>query len=240
MLLQSGLKVNTAKFLGLALLSMLVGLALSMWLALPVLMVIFFCIMFGLFPLIYVQHLRSKRMTTIESQLPDAMDLMARAMQAGHSFASALKMVGDEMQDPISQEFISVFNEINYGISVQDSLQNLVKRVPSTDLSYFVIAALIQRETGGNLSKLLSNISNLIRDRLKLLGSVRVLAAEGVLSAKILTALPFILSVVIFSINPKHMSSLWLDPLGLTMIYMALLMIVFGIFLMWRIIKIRI
>ena len=179
-------------------------------------------------------------MLAIELQLPDALDLMARAMLAGHAFPSGVQMVGNEMPEPVAGEFRIVFDEINFGISVQDALTNLATRVPSTDLRYFVISVLIQRETGGNLAELLSNISALIRARLKLLGAVRVLSAEGRLSALILTVLPFALAGVINFINPKFLSVLWTDPAGLKVSGGALFIMLLGIFWMWRIIKIRV
>jgi tight adherence protein B len=148
--------------------------------------------------------------------------------------------VGSEMPEPIAAEFRIVFDEINYGISAQEALVNLTARVPSTDLSYFVIAVLIQRETGGNLAELLGNISALVRARLKLLGTVRVLSAEGRLSAWILTLLPFALGFVLQLVNPKFLSVLWTDPMGVKMVGVALFMMAVGIFAMWRIIKIRV
>jgi len=165
---------------------------------------------------------------------------MGRAMLAGHAFPSALKMVGDEMPEPVAGEFRIVFDEVNYGISVQDALTNLATRVPSTDLRYFVISVLIQRETGGNLAELLANISALIRARLKLLGAVRVLSAEGRLSAWILTILPFVLAAVINFVNPNFLSLLWTDPVGKKMVGFMLAIMVLGIFWMWRVIKIRV
>lgn len=240
LLLQSGLQLNVAGFIGLSLLLAATGFVGAMLIHPNIFIAAAIGVAGGMLPLFYVQNAKSKRMTKIELQLPDALDLMGRAMLAGHAFSSALKMVGDEMPDPIAFEFRIVFDEINYGISVQDALKNLATRIPSMDLSYFVIAVLIQRETGGNLAELLGNISNLIRARLRLLGSVRVLATEGRLSAQILTVLPFVLALIIYMINPKHMSSLWNDPAGLNMIYGALGMIVAGIYIMSRIIKIRV
>lgn len=110
-------------------------------------------------PMLYILRARTKRLQRLESQLPDAIDLMGRAMRAGHAFPNALKMVGEEMTDPIGVEFRTLFDEINYGVSLEDALLNLLERVPSTDLRYFVVALLIQRETGGNLAELLDNIS---------------------------------------------------------------------------------
>jgi tight adherence protein B len=236
MLLQSGLELSVARFIGLTLFALAIGMGVAVLLRLPP----YLGAITGLLPWVYVQRATHKRKTAIEEQLPEALDLMARAMLAGHAFPSALKMVGDEMPEPVSGEFRIVFDEINYGISVADALNNLAARVPSTDVSYFVISVLIQRETGGNLAELLGNLSRLIRERLKLLGTVRVLSAEGRLSAQILTVLPFAVALVVNVINPKFMRVLWQDPVGLRMIAIALSMVAFGIFWMWRVIKIRV
>ncbi|MBZ0093767.1 MAG: type II secretion system F family protein, partial [Sulfuricella sp.] len=159
---------------------------------------------------------------------------------AGHAFSGALKMVGDEMPEPVAGEFRITFDELNYGISLQDALQNMATRVPSDDLRYFVIAVLIQRETGGNLTELLDSISALIRARLKLMGTIRVLSAEGRLSAWILGLLPFIMAVVLNIINPKFMSVLWIDPTGLKVVWIMLVMMVVGVFWMRRVIRIHV
>lgn len=239
-LLQSGLALNVAGFIGLTLLAAGAGLLLAYLIRLPAYTVIFIGVAAGALPLIYVLNAKMKRLNTFEQQLPDALDLMGRAMRAGHAFPSALKMVGEEMPEPAAGEFRIVFDEVNYGISVQDALTNLATRVPSTDLRYFVISVLIQRETGGNLSELLDKISALIRARLRLLGTVRVLSAEGRLSAWILTLLPFALALVLNIVNPKFLSLLWVDPMGLKVVGFALILMIVGIYWMWRVIKIRI
>jgi tight adherence protein B len=240
LLQQSGLELHVAGFLGISLMMALGGAMLATLLGLSSIVIIAMAAGLTVIPWLYVVNTKRKRMDTIEQQLPDALDLMARAMLAGHAFPSALKMVGEEMPQPVAGEFHIVFDEINYGISIQDALTNLATRVPSTDLRYFVISVLIQRETGGNLAELLGNISALIRARLKLLGTVRVLSAEGVLSAKILTALPFVLAFTINALNPGFLSQLWTDPMGIKLIGFALGMMVVGVFWMWRVIKIRI
>lgn len=239
-ILQSGSSISVASFIGLTLLAAAAGIVFTLLVGLPILVVAMAGVAAALAPIFYMLGAKHKRMITIEQQLPDALDLMARAMSAGHAFPSALQMVGSEMPEPIASEFRIVFDEINYGISAQEALINLTARVPSTDLSYFVIAVLIQRETGGNLAELLGNISGLIRARLKLLGTVRVLSAEGKLSAQILTLLPFALGFVLQLVNPKFLSVLWTDPVGIKMVGVALFMMVVGIFAMWRITKIRV
>ncbi len=240
LLLQSGVSLSVAAFLGLSVLCALGGFGLAMFLNFPWVLLLIFAIAAGSAPTMFILRAKSKRLTVIEAQLPDALDLMGRAMRAGHAFPSALRMVGNEMPEPIASEFRTVFEEINYGISTQEALVNLGARVPSTDLSYFVIAVLIQHETGGNLSELLANISGIIRERLKLMGTVRVLSAEGRMSAWILTLLPFVLGVSLQIVNPGFLDVLWTDPIGIRMSIFALCMMLLGIFAMSRIIKIRV
>jgi len=239
-LLQSGLNYSVARFLGVCLMLATAGFLVAMLFGLNFKVAVVIAAVLACLPFLYMLSAKQKRITTIEQQLPSSLDLMGRAMVAGHAFPSALQMVGTEMPEPIASEFRIVFDEINYGIPTSEALMNLIQRVPSTDVSYFVIAVLIQRETGGNLAELLGNISALIRARLKLLGTVRVLSAEGRLSAWILTLLPFVLGAVLQLVNPEFVSVLWTDPNGLRMVVIALILMVFGIFVMWRIIKIRV
>jgi tight adherence protein B len=179
-------------------------------------------------------------MRKVEEVLPDTLDFIARALRAGHAFSAALAMVGQEGQEPLRSEFRTTFDEINFGVATQEALNNLSQRVPSSDLRFFVVAVLIQRETGGNLAEILGNISKLVRDRLKLYGRIRVLSAEGKLSAWILTLLPFATAALINIVNPSFMSVLWKDPVGLKIVAGTCMMMVVGIFWMWRIIKIRV
>jgi tight adherence protein B len=240
LLQQSGLSWNMARFQGLTLIAVIVGLLFSMIMSFPWPAVIIMTLAFAALPFLYVYNSKEKRLEKIELQLPDALDMMSRAMRAGHAFPSALQMVGNESPLPIADEFKLTFDEINYGIPLQEALLNLATRVPSTDLGYFVIAVLIQRETGGNLSEVLDKISKLIRERLKLLATIKVLSAEGRLSAWILTILPFGLAIMINILNPKLMAVLWTDEMGKKMVATAIVLMILGIFWMWRMIKIRI
>ncbi len=239
-ILQSGLNINVAEFIGLILGVLVVVAIIAMMMGLPTFVVALICGASAFIPVLYILSAKQKRINLIEQQIPDALDLIGRALMAGHAFPSALLMVGTEMSEPISSEFRIVSDEINYGISSQEALINLATRVPSTDLSYFVVAVVIQRETGGNLAELLSNISRLIRERLKLLATVRVLSAEGRLSAWILTLLPFVIGFALQIMNPKFLSVLWTDPVGIKMVGLALALMGVGVLLMWRIAKIRI
>jgi tight adherence protein B len=240
LLQQSGLNWSVAFLMGTsALTGMAVFMVAAMFNQLPTI-----CLILGVasstLPSIYAVRARHTRLLKMEQQLPEALDLIGRALRAGHALQNGLKMVGEEMAEPISGEFRITSDEVNFGVAIQDALINLTTRVPSTDLRYFVIAVLIQRETGGNLTELLDNISTIIRGRLKLLGAVRVLSAEGRMSAWILSILPFALAGVINLLNPDFLAPLWGDPMGLKMMGGAGVMMTLGIFWMWRIIKIRV
>lgn len=190
-------------------------------------------------PLLYVHYRRSKRLAKLERQLPDALDLITRALRAGHAFSSGLKMAGEEMPQPVAGEFSTVHDEVNFGVSLEQALSHLSERVPLTDLRYFVVAVLIQRESGGNLTEILANLSRLIRERLKLMGRVRVLSSEGRMSAWILCLLPFFLAGVMNLVNPGFMSPLWKDPIGIAIVQYMLTLMLIGVLIMRRIIKIR-
>lgn len=181
-----------------------------------------------------------ERVARIERQFPEALDLMSRAMRAGHAFPSAVRMVADEMAPPLARDFRILFDEMNYGVPANEALARLAERLPIADVSYFVVAVMIQRESGGNLAELLDKISALVRERLKLLGEIRTLSAEGRLSAIILTALPFGVGLVVNLVNPEFMAVLWSDPLGLRMVAVALFMMAAGILWMRKIIRIRV
>jgi len=191
-------------------------------------------------PFVWLGWTRDRRMNAIEAQLPDAVELIARALRAGHAFSPAIQMVGEELPDPIGSEFAATYDEINYGIPISDAMMNLAARVPVDDLRYFAVAVVLQRETGGNLAEILDNIGTLIRERFKLFGTIRVLSAEGKLSAWILTLLPFITALVINLLSPGFMAVLWKDPAGLKLVIGALISMVIGVFWLWRIVKIRV
>lgn len=187
-----------------------------------------------------VSAARNKRVARFENQFPEALDLMARALRAGHAFPNAVKMVGEELADPLGRDFRILFDEMNYGVPTNEALARLAERVPLPDVSYFVVAVVIQRESGGNLAELLDKISAIVRARLKLLGEVRTLSAEGRLSAVILTGLPFAVGIVVNIVNPAFMAVLWIDPAGLRMAGVALFLMVLGMLWMRKIIRIRV
>lgn len=197
-------------------------------------------LLLGCAPFLYLLNQRAKRLKRFESLLPETLDLMGRALRAGHSLSGALQMAGTEMPDPVGEEFRQVVDEINFGIAAQEALQNLAKRVPSTDLGFFVVAVLIQRETGGNLSEIFANISNIIRERLKLFGKVRALSAEGRYSGYVLALLPFITAFMTYLVDPTFVSLLWTDPAGVFLIKLGLFMMVIGGLWMRNIVRIHV
>ncbi|RJG17806.1 type II secretion system F family protein [Massilia cavernae] len=240
LLLQSGKSWTVGQFLGVSLGLAAAAALVAAWFAMPLLIQLAAGAAAAILPLPLVSRARSERLNRIETQLPDALDLMSRALRAGHAFPTALKMVGDEMSDPLAGEFSIAFDEVNFGVSMPDALMNLANRVPSTDLRYFVIAVLIQRDTGGNLSELLDNIGKIIRDRIKLLGHIRVLSAEGKMSAWVLGLLPFGAGALIQLTNPEFLSVLFTDLAGQKMIAAALFMMALGVLVMRKIIRIRV
>jgi tight adherence protein B len=240
-ILQSGLNWTVSKLLqSSALLGLVAGLVLGRWLQFSTELAVAAGVGTGLLPWLYVSYQRSRRLARFETQLPDALDLMLRALRSGHSFASALQMVGQEMADPVAAEFSMVHDEVNFGVAMEQALTNLTERVPLTDLRYFVVAVLIQRESGGNLTEVLGNLSRLIRERLKLRSKVKVMSSDGRLSAWILTLMPFALGALMNAFNPSFMAPLWTDPIGLVMLQYLLTMMLVGVVVMQKIIRIRI
>ncbi len=191
-------------------------------------------------PWAWLAQRRRRRLARLQLQLPEALDLMARALQAGHAFASTLQMVAEEMNEPMASEFRTVHDEVNFGMSLNQAFAGLTARVPLSDLRYFAVAVLIQRESGGDLAELLSSLARLIRSRLKLLARVRVLSSEGRLSSWILVVLPFALGGLLAFLNPEFMSPLWTDPLGTTLLHWMLGLMVLGIVLIQKIVRLRV
>ena len=239
-LLQSGLRWTVAQFLAASLGGMLLVSLLLLARPVPALARLVVALGFMLVPYILVLRARSARLIQIEGQLPEAADFLARAMRAGHSFTNVLQMVGTELPEPLSGEFRTAHEEINYGVPMNEALYNLADRIPLTDLRYLVIAVVIQRESGGNLAEILGNISHIIRERLKLIGKVRVLSAEGRMSAWILGLMPFCVMAFMVIVNPRYVSVMWTDPTGIRMLWYGIGMILLGVLWIRRVIHIRV
>ena len=239
MLMQAGARQLVSGLLAMCAGCALAGLLLALVLRLPGIAVPVLALGAGSLPLMRLARSRDARLAKFELQLPDALDMMSRAMRAGHAFPTALKLVADEMPAPLGEEFKIAFDEVNFGVAMGDALNALAQRLPSMDLQYFVVAVLIQRESGGNLTELLTSISAIIRDRLKLAGTVRVLSAEGRISAWVLCLLPFGAGAMMTLANPDTMSVLVTDPAGRKMLGMAATMMVVGVLAIRKIIRIR-
>lgn len=240
LLVQAGVKWSVGQFLAWSGIALLGGLLVTGRWPVPLPARLAAALLFGVIPLALVRRKRRKRLERIEEQLPDAADFIARALRAGHSFSNVLQIVGNELSEPLSGEFRIVREEINYGVPMAEALHNLAVRIPLTDLRYLVIAILIQRESGGNLAEILGNISHIIRDRLKLAAQVRVLSAEGRMSAWILGLLPFAVGAMMLIVNEAYIRVLWTDPAGIRLLWIAFGMIVVGVLWLRRAIRIHI
>jgi tight adherence protein B len=239
LLLQAGVRWSVAQFLGFSLVMFAVGM-MSLTLGMPWPATCAAMALPMALPWFLLMRTRSARLVKLEEQLPEAADFLGRALRAGHSFANVMQMVGEEMPEPISGEFKVAYEEINYGVPMNEALHNLAVRVPLTDLRYLVIAVLIQRESGGNLAEVLGNISRLIRARLKLQAQVRVMSAEGRMSAWILGILPLAVLLLMSITNLKYIQVLWTDPIGLRLMSYSGAVAVCGVLWIRKLIRIRI
>lgn len=240
LLLQAGARWTVSQLLGAALACAIVAMALLPALNIPFAAALLVLVGAPLLPFLLLFRARASRLHKLEQQLPEAADFLARALRAGHSFVNVMQMVGEELPEPIAGEFRFAYEEINYGVPMSEALHNLALRVPLTDLRYLVIAVLIQRESGGNLAEILGNISRMIRARLKLMGQVRVLSAEGRMSAWVLGVLPIAVGLLLSVVNPKYISILWTDPLGVRLLWYAAAACVVGVVWMRSVIRIRV
>jgi tight adherence protein B len=197
-------------------------------------------IVFFFVPFIWLMTKRASRLKKFSSQLSDALELVARALRAGHSLGAGMHVVGEEMPAPISTEFNRVYEEQNLGIAMDDSLRNMCERIPNLDLRFFVTSVIIQRQTGGDLSEILDKIGYIIRERYRILGQVQALTAEGRLSGVILIALPFGLFLMMLNIKYDYIEKLWTNELGIKMSIVALIMQLLGAVVIRKIVNIKV
>jgi tight adherence protein B len=196
-------------------------------------------IFFGV-PWLWLWNKRRKRLKTFAGQLPDALELVARALRAGHSLGAGMHVVSEEMPAPISKEFGRVYEEQNLGIPLEEALRSICVRVPNLDLRFFVTSVAIQRQTGGDLAEILDKIGHVIRERYRILGQVKALTAEGRLSGVVLIALPFGLFLMMLHMKPDYIELLWKDPLGVKMSVFALVLQVLGAYCIKKIVDIKV
>ncbi|MFU2207596.1 type II secretion system F family protein [Solidesulfovibrio sp. C21] len=194
----------------------------------------------GLLPFKWIAMRKARRMQEFERQLPEALELVGRALRAGHTFTSGMGMVVSEFAEPIRGEFQTTMEEINFGMGVAVALDNLMDRVDCPDLNFFVVSVKIQNETGGNLAEIVGNIAWLIRERLKLKGRIRVLSAEGRMAAWVLCLLPFFVCGAVQVLNPGYLNLLFTAPLGHILIYLVMGLMTMGILVIRKMVRIEV
>ena len=197
-------------------------------------------LVFAILPYVYVRKKRTKRLDALEEQFPEALDFLARSMRAGHAFSISLEMVGEELPDPLGQEFRTLFNEQNLGAPLDVALRNFTERVPLLDCRFFTSSVMLQKQTGGNLSEILSRLSYVIRERFRLKGQVKAASAHGRMTATILTLLPVATMLALLFVAPGYLQGMAADSDGKKMIAGAVIAQVLGNYFIKKIIKIKV
>lgn len=239
LIVESGVRMTVGTFVLATLVS---GAALGVfcWMLFHILLVsVVFGLMAALLPLVYLRVKRKKRLELFEEQFPEAIDLIARALRAGHALTTGLGMVAEEIPAPVGQEFKRLYDEQNFGLSLPEAMRAMARRVPILDARFFVTAVLTQREAGGNLSEVLDNLSSVMRERFKLKRQVRVASAHGRISAWVLSCLPPALAAVLFVLSPNFMKVLWEDPWGINLLLIAGTLQLIGTFIISRLVRIE-
>lgn len=236
---QSGLKITVGTLVMASALAALTGYALVKWLTYYTYIGLAAAPVFGMIPYLVVRHARNKRLELFEEQFPESIALIARALRAGHAFPTGLQMVADEIPAPVGTEFKLVYDRQSFGMSINEALKGMAERVPILDARFFVTAVLTQRETGGNLSEVLDNLANVIRERFKVKRQVRVVTAHGRITGWILAALPPVLALILCFVSPEHMKTMITDPLGIKMLAVGGTMQAVGTLIIRKLVNIR-
>ena len=240
MLDQADLHITPSRLLMFSFMAGMLGALASSVLTVFIPIMIFAGLVCAALPFVHVWWRRKKRFDSFLEQLPDSLDLISRALSAGHAFSEALHMVSMEMPEPIATEFRKAYEEQNLGLSLKLALENLTQRMPLLDLKMCVTAILIQRETGGNLAEILEKVSYTIRERFRILGDLKTLTTSSRMSAWLLCGLPIFVALAVTVMNPEYMSVLWKDPRGHYLIAIALFMQITGMLIVRKILKIKI
>jgi tight adherence protein B len=237
---QSGVKTTPSAILMFSVAGAIgVGLLTAMFLRQPIFGIVAGAV--GAFmPIAFLKHKRSVRLKKFEEQFPEALDVLSRAIRAGHAFQTALGMAADELPTPVGPELKKTFDQQNYGLPLREALNDLALRVDILDVRFFVTAVLIQRETGGNLAEILDNLAHVVRERFKIQRQVRVHTAHGRFTGYVLLALPAFLAVALSFLNPDHMSPLFRESLGQTMLIGGMVLQAIGYFWIRQVIKIEV
>jgi tight adherence protein B len=237
---QADVNLSVPKFLAISGVMALMGGALSIVAHVYASLLPVVVITSGCMPLFWVTFRRKRRLKAFGAQLPDALEMLARSLRAGQSLAFGFNMVSTEMPAPINREFGRVFEEQNLGIPMDETLRAMTERIPNLDLKFFVTALILQRQTGGDLAEILDKIGELIRDRFRIWGQVQALTGEGRLSGVVLIALPFVLFIAVYQLNPDYIMMLFRDPMGTKMLTTAVIMQILGALVIRKIVNIKV
>ena len=237
---QSGVKITPSAVVLISVMGALMA-GLITYLLLPLALVVVLVALAAAFaPFGFLLHRRGRRLKRFEEMFPEALDLLSRAIRAGHAFQTAMGMVADELPEPVGPEFKKTFDQQNYGLPLRDALNELSERIQLLDVRFFVTAVLIQRDTGGNLSEILDNLAHVVRERFKIQRQVRVHTAHGRFTGYVLLALPAALAVALSVINPAHMELLFHERMGQIMLMGAIVMQSIGFVWIRKVIKIEV
>jgi len=239
-IIKSRFPINATSFIIVSLFLCGAGALLGLWLLPQKPLAVVPAILLLFIPYVLLSHAERRSDALFSEQLPGAMELMARAMRSGHALSSAMEMVAEELDEPIKSEFRAAGDEMKLGLTLNEALGNMCRRVPSMDLKFFAISVVIQRETGGNVAEILDRIGTLIRERVQFKRQVNTLTAEGRMSGKVLIGIPIVMFIYIYFANYDYISLLWTDPIGLYLLYGGVISMIFGYFVITRIVKIEI
>lgn len=237
---QANMEMRAGTFILMSCLLFGLGLVIGGILRWPFLLAVVFGALLFVGPTIFVNVKKSKREKKFILYFPEALEMFSRSLRAGHSFIGAIHLVGQEMPDPIGPEFKKVFDEQNLGIPLRVAMLSMTNRIAILDVKFFVTAVLIQRETGGNLAEIIDKIAYVIRERFRIQGQLKIHTAQARLTGIILSLLPIFVAFVLFMISPGYMAPLWSEPIGKTMIVVAIVLQITGMMVIRRIIKIKI
>lgn len=239
MLREADVKMTPGLFLSLSLASAAAGWAIGLLLLGYLVAAILLAPIGAILPFMIVSTKRTKRLQVFEEQFPEAIDLIARSLRAGHAFTTGLSIAADELPAPVGAEFKKVFDQQNFGMSMVEALHGMAARVPVLDARFFVTAVLTQREAGGNLAEILDNLANVMRERFKVKRQIRVISAHGRLSGWILSLLPPALAFVLFLMQPDYMRLLVDDPVGVQLVIAAICLQAIGMYIISKLVRIE-
>jgi tight adherence protein B len=237
---QAGLQIGAPALLLGSLILALFGFLLGWMASLPVLLLGLSALGAGMIPFLAVAFRRQQRFSKFEESFPDALDLLARAVRAGHAFTTGFELIADEMSEPLAGEFRITYDQQNLGLPMGEALHNLTERVPGGDVRLFVTALQIQRESGGNLGEILDNLSVVIRERFKLYRHIKTVTAEGRLSLYCLMVLPFAVGILMYANNPDYMTPLFEEELGNQLLQGAVVLQILGYFAIRKITSMKV